>query len=861
MRRLLRKYHLAIIFTVALIVVAIVVAVSYRNTLASQRANDWVAHTHEVISTLAELLAYVEEAETSQRAYVITGQEIYRRQSLATVPVIERLLRRLDGGTQDNPEQNQRVLRLRNAIDLKQQYVQRMMNMRDELGFEAAQRLMLTGQGRVFMDRVREAMAELKAEERRLLAARDAESDREARATILTLTIGSLIDFLLVGLVFALVVRDRKRGRSLSSAFRAARDSALQTAEMRAMFLANMSHEIRTPMNAIIGMTGLLMTTDLNEDQRELADSVRTSADSLLAIINDILDFSKIEAGKLLIEQADFDLHVAVENVIDLFSAPAGAKDVEIGLLFDHTIPRIVRGDGGRLRQVLTNLIGNAVKFTHHGEVIVHMNRENDEDGNLARVRFAVTDTGVGMSEEVVSRLFQAFSQADAATTRRYGGTGLGLAISKQLVELMGGTIGVTSVSGKGSTFWFTVPFETAEEQAIAHSVSLENLRVLIVDDTETNRRVLRHNVSSWKMLADEASSGREAVVKLETAAAAGTPFAVAVVDMIMPEMDGLALSRVIKSYGAIAPVKIVIVTSAANRIESAVMKSVGIDACLTKPVKQSALYDAIANAVSGREMTPEKQLKPKEAPRPMRDDVRILVAEDNPVNQKVALRQLERLGYKADSAANGVEALEALGRIPYDLVFMDCQMPEMDGYEATRAIRRREGNERRTPIVALTANAMKGDREKCIAAGMDDYLSKPVREAELLALLEKWLPRRAQHDDDPLDQSVIDSLRDLGGGNGDFLREIADLYFEDSALRIRAIEAAVASGNASGLADAAHALKSSSGHIGAMRVQALSGRLEHIGREENFSDATALMNELKRESKRAEGRLRDIIE
>ncbi|MBF0202065.1 MAG: response regulator [Desulfamplus sp.] len=608
-------------------------------------------------------------------------------------------------------------------------------------------------------------------------------------------------------------ITNRKRGeqelletnRQLGEATALANEMAAE-AKMadiaKSEFLANMSHEIRTPMNGVIGMNGLLLDTELTTEQQRYAETVRASGESLLGLINDILDFSKIEAGKLDLEMLNFDLQSLLDDFAATLSLHAHQKGLELNCNISTDIPPLLRGDPGRLRQILNNLVGNAVKFTSSGEVSIRVNLESDTAEGVL-LRFSVTDTGIGIPLEKQIKLFQKFSQVDTSTTRQYGGTGLGLAISRQLAEMMGGKIGVQSEMGKGSEFWFTIlmekqPSQVPAKQAGANSLrfaDLKDVRVLIVDDNATNREILTAQMKSWHMRVSDAPDGSYALEAIHRALEENDPYRVVIIDMHMPKMDGEALGRAIISDDRLTEIRMVLLTSLGVRGDSRRFEQIGFHAYLTKPVLSQELKTALSGILttSGKGLSEPGTITTRHSVRDIRDlfagrGIRILLAEDNITNQQVALGILKKLGLRADAVANGIEVLEALRTLPYDMVLMDIQMPEMDGIEATREIRsiRSPVTHRNIPIIVMTAYVMAGDREKFIEAGMNGYVSKPIDPLALADELNKWLPKdpgNTGENGTPLESDISSHEADgLTAEKKDSIAGKKGLYAEESA-------------------------------------------------------------------------------
>lgn len=631
----------------------------------------------------------------------------------------------------------------------------------------------------------------------------------------------------------AAIGQDITERRVAEAALSSAREAALESSRLKSEFLATMSHEIRTPMNGVIGLTTLLLDTRLDHTQRQYAEGVRGAGEALLALINDILDFSKLEAGKVDLDCIPFDPRTLVEEVAGLLTETARAKGLELIAYCRPEVPAMLVGDAGRIRQVLLNLVSNAIKFTDSGEVTIRV-RCLDHDVDKPVVRFDVRDTGIGIDPADHGRLFDSFSQADASTTRKYGGTGLGLAISRRLTEAMGGEIGVTSAPAEGSTFWFWLPLAPAAPDTEAASVPtmdlLTGLRVLVVDDNATNRLVLQSQLTAWRMRPEIAEDARTALDLCRSAVAAGTPFDIAVLDMCMPEMDGLDLARAITADASLQSMALILLTSTPN-IDGTELSAAGIREWLMKPVRSSEFYDRLMRLMAGANRSPA--ITPA-APRSQgRSELgRVLVVEDNEVNQLVAREMVTKLGYQVDVVADGAEAVAATAAVLYAAVLMDCHMPIMDGFEATETIRTREVNTHRLPIIAMTAGALDEDRQRCLAAGMDDYLAKPVDYAALEEALARWAggAGSASLGVPAIDPARLEVLRNLGPADGrGLLPAAAEAFRDDLPRSLAALHEAMANGRGDALAAAAHKLRGAAANIGADAAASLCGDLERL--------------------------------
>ncbi len=831
-------------FAVVVITLAAVGATWYRGEVVYVADSRGLRHSYEVIEALGSVLSAAKDAELGQRGYVLAGDSTYLQAYDSAVQAMPAALAHLRTLTLDDPVQQARLPALQHALADRLAMLERVIGVRRQGNTAGAIALVKGGAGKRAMDQVRRIVATMHADEARLLAVRSERFRTTERNAFLVSAAALLVVLIVLMIVYYFGrveiterLRAEREARTSTREALEARMAAERAVEARSQFLANMSHEIRTPMNAVMGMTELLLDGEVSGDQRRSLQLIQSSAESLLAIINDILDISKIESGSLEVESIPFDLPGLVDTTARVLAGRGTQRQVELLCDVRPDVPRTVRGDPGRLRQILTNLIGNALKFTERGEVVVTV-RLTATLGGLATVQFSVRDTGIGIPADKLEVIFEQFRQADASTTRRYGGTGLGLAIVRRLVTLMGGEMRVESEVGRGSDFTFLLhfPLEAALSHTLPPPADLRGTRVLVVDDNTTNRRIVREMLVTAGATVDEAPTADAGLGALHRARLANEPYQLAIIDGQMPDRDGFELAETVRRDRQHGSTRLLMLTSMGQKGDAQRCRELGIQAYLTKPISRAELLTGIG-AVLGATLPPDGRgpVITRHTIEEARRHLRILLAEDNPVNQEVAASMLRKRGHNVDIVGDGQAAVAAVTRNDYDLILMDVQMPVLDGFAATAAIRALAKG-RGLPIFALTAHALAGERDKCLAAGMTGYLAKPFKAHELFALVESGgEPRPGAGPEEPAAAGPVDlagfrrELRDAGAE--DAVRVVLETFVTAAPGQLEALALAVAAGDAPAAARAAHTFKAGAGAIRARPLADLLRQAEEAGR------------------------------
>ncbi|MEB3286363.1 MAG: response regulator [Vampirovibrionales bacterium] len=859
-------------FFMTLLVFGILLYGLFSSLTMANSANEWSLHSYQVLNRIDDLYAQLLDAHRSQRGYVITGNKEFLKPYEAVKNTILQDLDQLIELTSDNATQQRHLGELKPLVEDELAVFSNVISIEQSHGYDASKKSVTSGRGEALMRRIKAVINKIESHEKRLLDERlKASKNRSNTSQILTIAGASLMLIILM-VVYFLINREIEQRQKTAQDLMEARNEAQMGSKMKSEFLANMSHEIRTPMNGILGMAEIISNTDITNEQRRYLQMIDASGRALLTIINDILDFSKIEAGKLTLDPIRFKLRETIGEVLYPFSRQAADKNLELLFHVKSDVPNYVVGDPHRLRQILNNLIGNAVKFTSHGEIYVGLEVDTMGETSL-RLHGWVSDTGIGLSKEKMALVFEPFTQADGSTTRRFGGTGLGLSISRQLVHMMNGHMWIDSEEGKGSTFHFIVELEIVDKpnQPIipADIALLKGLPVLVVDDNATSREIFKEFLREWQMTPMLVENAKMALEILRHASHMGNAYPLALLDVGMPDMDGFQLTEEIKKDARLSQTKIILLTSYGQPGDAARCQELNIDGYLTKPVgQQSLLYcirsifspslqkplspaplsDAASTAdyvsigpATDRVETENRLVLTETYLRQNRHPLRILLAEDNEINQAVAVHILQEAGHWVDVASNGKKALDYLSKNSYNLILMDIHMPEMDGFEATASIRNQEmSTKEHIPIIALTANAIKGDRETCLEAGMDGYLSKPFRKQELLDILENVLYGK---EPTPLKRSEgnlidKDALLNRVGNDLSLLNQLITMFNGAIDTQLADIKKAIDQADGEALENQAHTLKGAIGNFTEAEPYLAAKSLELNGKEKSFDEA-----------------------